>query len=99
MAWVETRVHTRIDAAGKRRQESVHLARYRDASGKGRSAGTFKRKREASEAAQRQERLVKRGGGKLYLEQHNPPRHLDPIDEADVAQVHRVIPWPELIGI
>lgn len=61
MAWVETRVHTRIDAAGKRRQESVYLARYRDASGKGRSAGTFKRKREASEAAQRQERLVKRG--------------------------------------
>ncbi|QDI83738.1 LexA family transcriptional regulator [Methylorubrum populi] len=44
-------------------------------------------------------RLVSRGGGKLRLEQHNPPEQLDPIDEADVVRVHRVIPWPELIGI
>ena len=44
-------------------------------------------------------RLVRRGGGKLYLEQHNPAKALDPIDEADVVRVHRVIPWPELIGI
>ncbi|SFL17881.1 S24 family peptidase [Methylorubrum salsuginis] len=44
-------------------------------------------------------RLVKRGGGKLYLEQHIDPKELPPIDEADVVRVHRVIPWPELIGI
>lgn len=44
-------------------------------------------------------RLVSRGGGKLRLEQHNPKGELDPIDEADVVRVHRVIPWPELIGI
>lgn len=44
-------------------------------------------------------RFVRRGGGKLYLEQHRPERQLDPIDEADVVRVHRVIPWPELIGI
>ncbi|MFC6388357.1 LexA family transcriptional regulator [Methylorubrum zatmanii] len=44
-------------------------------------------------------RLVSRGSGKLRLEQHNPPEQLEPIDEADVVRVHRVIPWPELIGI
>ncbi|GAA0278561.1 hypothetical protein LNAOJCKE_4580 [Methylorubrum aminovorans] len=44
-------------------------------------------------------RLLSRGGGKLRLEQHNPPEQLEPIDEADVVRVHRVIPWPELIGI
>lgn len=44
-------------------------------------------------------RLVRRGGGRLYLEQHNPPGALEPISEADVMRVHRVIPWPELIGI
>ena len=44
-------------------------------------------------------RFVRRGGGKLYLEQHRPEKQLDPINEADVVRVHRVIPWPELIGI
>lgn len=44
-------------------------------------------------------RLVKRSGGKLYLEQHIDPKELAPINEADVVRVHRVIPWPELIGI
>lgn len=44
-------------------------------------------------------RLVKRGGGRLVVEQHNPPEPIAPIDEADVVRVHRVIPWPELIGI
>lgn len=44
-------------------------------------------------------RLITRGAGKLKLEQHNPPGPLDPIDEADVVRVHRVIPWQELIGI
>ncbi|CAO4171141.1 LexA family transcriptional regulator [Methylorubrum extorquens] len=44
-------------------------------------------------------RLVARGAGKLKLEQHNPSGPLDPIDESDVVRVHRVIPWPELIGI
>ncbi|ARO53801.1 LexA family transcriptional repressor [Methylorubrum zatmanii] len=44
-------------------------------------------------------RLVARGAGKLKLEQHNPSGLLDPIDEADVVRVHRVIPWLELIGI
>lgn len=61
MSWTEKRVHTRTDAAGKARQDTVYLARYRDVAGKNRSAGTFKRKREAEEAAERQERLVKRG--------------------------------------
>lgn len=44
-------------------------------------------------------RLVKRGGGKLVVEQHNPPEPIAPIDEADIVRVHRVIPWPELIGL
>ncbi|MRI56389.1 LexA family transcriptional regulator [Methylobacterium sp. DB1607] len=44
-------------------------------------------------------RLVRRGGGKLFLEQHRPEKQLEPIDETDVVRVHRVIPWPELIGI
>lgn len=44
-------------------------------------------------------RLVGRRGGKLYLEQHNPPKALEPIPEDAVKRVHRVIPWPELIGI
>ena len=63
MSWTEKRVHTRTDAAGRARQDTVYLARYRDVAGKNRSAGTFKRKREAEEAAERQERLVKRGAG------------------------------------
>lgn len=44
-------------------------------------------------------RFVRRGGGKLYLEQHKPEGPVPPINEADVVRVHRVIPWPELIGI
>ncbi len=44
-------------------------------------------------------RLVSRGSGKLKLEQHNPAKHLEPIDERDVLRVHRVIPWLELIGV
>lgn len=44
-------------------------------------------------------RFVRRGGGKLYLEQHNPPGPVDPINEADVVRVHRVIPWTELLGL
>ncbi|MDV2987047.1 UNVERIFIED_CONTAM: LexA family transcriptional regulator [Methylobacteriaceae bacterium AG10] len=43
--------------------------------------------------------LVARGAGKLRLEQHNPPGLLEPIDEADIVRVERVIPWPELLGI
>lgn len=44
-------------------------------------------------------RLVDRRGGKLILEQHNPPKQLEPIPEEDVKRCHRVIPWPELLGI
>lgn len=44
-------------------------------------------------------RLVSRGGGQLRLEQHSPPKQLDPINENNVVRVHRIIPWPELIGI
>lgn len=43
-------------------------------------------------------RLVGRSGGKLRLEQHNPAGPLN-FDESDVIRVHRVIPYPELIGI
>ena len=43
-------------------------------------------------------RFVRRGGGKVVVEQHNPPKELV-FDEAAVARVHRVIPWTELIGI
>ncbi|MCJ2067807.1 helix-turn-helix domain-containing protein [Methylobacterium sp. J-030] len=43
-------------------------------------------------------RLVRRSGGKVVVEQHNPPKELV-FDEADIARVHRVIPWTELIGI
>ncbi len=43
-------------------------------------------------------RLVRRSGGKVVVEQHNPPKELT-FDETDVARLHRVIPWTELIGI
>jgi phage repressor protein C with HTH and peptisase S24 domain len=43
-------------------------------------------------------RLVRRSGGKVVVEQHNPPKELV-FDEGDVARLHRVIPWTELIGI
>lgn len=43
-------------------------------------------------------RLVGRAGGKLKLEQHNPAGPVD-FDENSVVRVHRVIPYPELIGI
>ncbi|WP_313901146.1 helix-turn-helix domain-containing protein [Methylobacterium sp. J-092] len=43
-------------------------------------------------------RLVRRTATKLIVEQHEPPKELT-FDEARVARVHRVIPYPELIGI
>lgn len=43
-------------------------------------------------------RLVKRTATKIVVEQHNPAKEIS-FDEADVARVHRVIPYPELIGI
>ncbi|MCJ2051692.1 XRE family transcriptional regulator [Methylobacterium sp. J-070] len=43
-------------------------------------------------------RLVRRSGGKIVVEQFNPPKELV-FDEDDVVRLHRVIPWTELIGI
>ncbi|MCJ2086953.1 helix-turn-helix domain-containing protein [Methylobacterium sp. E-005] len=43
-------------------------------------------------------RLVRRGGGKIVVEQFNPPKELV-FDEDEVARLHRVIPWIELIGM
>ncbi|MDE4912789.1 S24 family peptidase [Methylobacterium sp. 092160098-2] len=43
-------------------------------------------------------RLVRRSGGKIVVEQFNPPRELV-FDEDDVMRLHRVIPWTELIGM
>lgn len=43
-------------------------------------------------------RLVRRGGGKIIVEQFNPPKELV-FDEDEVARLHRVIPWIELIGM
>ncbi|WP_244537418.1 XRE family transcriptional regulator [Methylobacterium pseudosasicola] len=43
-------------------------------------------------------RLVRRSGGKIVVEQFNPAKELV-FAEADVARLHRVIPWTELIGI
>ena len=43
-------------------------------------------------------RLVRRGGGKIVVEQFNPPKELI-FDEDEVARLHRVIPWIELIGM
>lgn len=43
-------------------------------------------------------RLVSRSGGKIIVEQHTPPAELT-FKEADVKELHRVIPWTELIGI
>ena len=43
-------------------------------------------------------RLVKRTATKLVVEQHNPAEEIV-FEEAKVARVHRVIPYPELIGI
>ncbi|XYD11553.1 helix-turn-helix transcriptional regulator [Methylobacterium sp. NMS12] len=43
-------------------------------------------------------RLVRRGGGKIVVEQFNPPKELV-FDEDDVLRLHRVIPWTELIGM
>ncbi|MBY0250172.1 MAG: helix-turn-helix domain-containing protein [Methylobacterium organophilum] len=43
-------------------------------------------------------RLLRRSGGKIIVEQFNPPKELV-FDEDDVARLHRVIPWTELIGI
>jgi len=43
-------------------------------------------------------RLVRRAGGKIVVEQFNPPKELV-FDEDEVARLHRVIPWIELIGM
>ncbi|MCC0809422.1 helix-turn-helix domain-containing protein [Methylobacterium sp. W2] len=43
-------------------------------------------------------RLVKRTPTKLVVEQHTPAKEIV-FEEADVLRVHRVIPYPELIGI
>ncbi|SFS58428.1 XRE family transcriptional regulator [Methylobacterium sp. yr668] len=43
-------------------------------------------------------RLVRRTGGKVTVEQFNPPKELV-FDEDDIARLHRVIPWIELIGM
>lgn len=43
-------------------------------------------------------RLVRRTASKIVVEQHNPAKELS-FDESNVARVHRVIPYPELIGI
>lgn len=42
-------------------------------------------------------RLVKRGGGKIVLEQFNPPKTLT-LSATDVLRIHRVIPNMELMG-
>lgn len=43
-------------------------------------------------------RLVKRTPTKLVVEQHTPAKEIV-FEEAEVLRVHRVIPYPELIGI
>lgn len=43
-------------------------------------------------------RLVRRSAAKVVVEQFNPKDEIT-FAEADVKRVHRVIPWPELIGI
>lgn len=43
-------------------------------------------------------RLVRRGGGKIVVEQFNPRKELT-FDEARVKHVHRVIPWVEVMGL
>lgn len=43
-------------------------------------------------------RLVKRTATKIVVEQHTPAKEIT-FDDASVARLHRVIPYPELIGI